>query len=455
MKIINPASEEVICDIETDTALSVKEKFEKLRKGQQAWKQLSVSDRLQPIIRFGELVQQNIDTLSQILTGETGKPLWQSVNEIKGAQNRIDHLKANAEKWLAEEIITTEGNTVEKIAYEPLGVIANISAWNFPYNVGYNVFLYALIAGNAVMYKPSEFATLTGLQFKKLLREAGVSSDVFECITGTGAVGQILLDTPLDGYFFTGSYKTGLYIATQAATKLVPVQLELGGKDPLYVTDDVPDIRQAAANAAEGAFYNNGQSCCAIERIYVHEDIYERFLNYFLNEIVSYKVGNPDDPDTFIGPLTRNQQIDVILSQVEDALNKGATLQTGGKRLEKTGYYLAPTVLTEVDHTMDVMKEESFGPVIGIQKVKDDEEAIALMKDTRYGLTAAVFSKNQKRAEHILGKMNTGTVYWNCCDRVSPNVPWSGRKHSGMGNTLSYSGIRAFVHPKAWHLRQE
>jgi acyl-CoA reductase-like NAD-dependent aldehyde dehydrogenase len=455
MKIVNPATEEVIKDIQADDRSYVKDKFKKLKKGQLGWKQTPVAGRLQCIVRFGELVNDNLDALSKILTAETGKPLWQSVNEIKGAQNRIEHLKDNAKKWLAEETIISEGATVEKIVYEPLGVIANISAWNFPYNVGYNVFLYALVAGNAVLYKPSEYSTLTGLQLRELLWKAGVPTDVFECVIGDGKAGQMLLDLDIDGYYFTGSYQTGKHIAGQVASRLVPVQLELGGKDPLYIADDVSDIQKAAANAAEGAFYNNGQSCCAVERIYVHENIYNDFLKVFVDVAKSYKIGKPDEPDTYIGPLTRREQRNLILEQVKDAVGKGAKVITGGQRVEGKGYYLEPTVLTDVNHSMKIMKEESFGPVIGIQKVKDDEEAIALMADTEYGLTAAVFSSNEQRADKIFGELNTGTVYWNCCDRVSPYVPWSGRKHSGIGSTLSYSGIRAFVRPKAYHLRQE
>jgi len=403
-------------------------------------------------VNFGELIKENQDELAKILTSETGKPLWQSKNEIRGAQNRVEHLKFNAEKWLQEEFIV-EGDTSEKIMYEPLGIIGNISAWNYPYNVGYNIFLYALAGGNAVLYKPSEYATLTGLKFREFLWKADIPNNVFECAIGDGSVGNMLLETDLDGYFFTGSYKTGKYIAEQVASKLVPVQLELGGKDPLYIAEDVPDIKQAAINAAEGAFYNNGQSCCAVERIYVHEDIYDQFLKEFVEEVKRYKIGDPMEEGTFIGPLTRLPQVDIIIGQISDAVAKGAKVLTGGKKIDRKGYYMEPTVLSEVNHDMLIMKEESFGPVIGIQKVKSDEEASTLMQDTDYGLTSAVFSSNQGRAEKILSQMNTGTVYWNCCDRVSPNVPWSGRKNSGLGSTLSYQGIRAFVQPKSFHLR--
>ncbi|MCC5930066.1 MAG: aldehyde dehydrogenase family protein [Cyclobacteriaceae bacterium] len=454
MEIINPATEEVIARIDTDSPMDVQQKIEKLRKGQKEWAKQAIADRLEIIQRFGQRVQDQIDDLAGILTSETGKPLQQAYNEIKGANNRIVHLMAHAEKALAPEYLVTAGATLEHIVYEPLGLIANISAWNYPYNVGYNVFLYALVAGNAVCYKPSEYASLTGLKFRDLLYESGLPENVFECFTGGPATGEELLKAPLNGYFFTGSYATGKYIAERVAEKLVPVQLELGGKDPLYVANDVANVQQAAINAAEGAFYNTGQSCCAVERIYVHGDIFDEFLKAFVTEVKGYKTGSPLENDTFIGPLTRRQQRDVILEQVQDALNKGAILETGGKALEGKGYFMEPTVLTRVDHSMRIMREESFGPVIGIQKVKDDEEALRLMQDTEYGLTAAIYSSSYERAELLMKEIDAGTVYWNCCDRVSPEVPWSGRKHSGLGSTLSTVGIRAFTQPKAYHKRQ-
>lgn len=453
MNVINPATEEIIANLKTDSKSSLGQKLQLLKAGQKSWRKVEIKDRLSIIKKFGELVKSRHEELAEILTCETGKPIKQARGEILGSLNRFSHISQNAEKWLSEELMTT-GQTTERIVYEPLGVIANISAWNFPYNVGFNVFLYALVSGNAVLYKPSEFASLTGLKFKELLHEAGISKDVFEIAIGSGEVGQYLLEENFEGYFFTGSYKTGLHIANTVAYKLVPMQLELGGKDPLYIMDDVTDIRQSAINAAEGAFYNNGQSCCAVERIYVHENIYDEFLQFFIEEVKTYQLGDPKEEDTFIGSLTREQQIKVILDQIEEAVQKGAKIELGGDRVNRKGYFLNPTVLTNVDHSMNVMKEESFGPVIGIQKVKSDQEAVELMNDTDYGLTSAVFSSDQVRAKEVLDQMDTGTVYWNCCDRVSPNVPWSGRKHSGLGSTLSYTGIRAFTQPKAYHWRK-
>src|SRR5690554_230330 len=350
MKIFNPATGQEIATLVADTEQTIKIKLARLREGQRDWKKVSLSDRLACIVRFGEIVQANVEELAALLTSETGKPLKQSLNEIRGAHNRITHLQQNAEKWLKEELIATNGATREHIVYEPLGVIANISAWNFPYNVGYNIFLYALVGGNAVCYKPSEYASLTGLKFREYLWAADVPEDVFECVIGSREVGEMLLEADLDGYFFTGSYATGKYIAQKVAHKLVPVQLELGGKDPLYIMDDVPDVKQAAINAAEGAFYNNGQSCCAVERIYVQEGIFEEFIECFIEEVASYKLGEPTKKDTFIGPLTRGAQVEVLESQVRDAVKKGAFVALGGQRVKGEGYYFEPTVLTEVNH---------------------------------------------------------------------------------------------------------
>jgi acyl-CoA reductase-like NAD-dependent aldehyde dehydrogenase len=352
-------------------------------------------------------------------------------------------------------MMTDENGMQEKITYEPLGVIANISAWNYPYLVGVNVIIPALLGGNSVMYKPSEFATLTGLEIERLLKEAGVPKNVFQVAVGGGNIGSILLDLPFNGYFFTGSYKTGKYIYEKVASKMVPCQCELGGKDPLYVADDVSDIKSVAASTADGAFYNNGQSCCAVERIYVHEKIYDKYVDEFIKEVSSFKKGLPTEDGVYIGPLTRKAQLETVQQQIKDAQDKGAKILTGGKKFEGKGFYLEPTVITNVNHEMQVMKEESFGPVIGIMKVSSDEEAVKLMKDTEFGLTASVYSSDKNRAEKILKQVDAGTGYWNCCDRVSAALPWSGRKHSGFGATLSHAGLRAFVKPKAYHLRKE
>jgi acyl-CoA reductase-like NAD-dependent aldehyde dehydrogenase len=285
------------------------------------------------------------------------------------------------------------------------------------------------------------------------LKKAGVPDDVFMVGLGGAVTGKALLELPFDGYFFTGSYKTGTYIYETVAKKMVPCQCELGGKDPLYIADDIIDVASVAAGTADGAFYNNGQSCCSVERIYVHEKIYDQYVEAFVKEVNSWKMGAPEEEGVYIGPLTRKSQLDFLQAQIKDATDKGAKILTGGKAVPGKGYFFEPTVLVNVDHGMSVMKEESFGPVIGIMKVKDDKEAIALMNDTDYGLTAGVYCTEKHRAAAILQDMDAGTAYWNCCDRVSAALPWSGRNHSGFGATLSHAGIRAFTNPKAYHLK--
>lgn len=454
MKIINPATEELIKEVKEENESSLRRKWGLLKVAQPKWETVDLKDRVAIIRKFSSLLESNIELLASILTSEVGKPLQQSANEVKGARARIKWLTENAEKYLSEEWMKTGDNPEEKIVYEPLGVICNISAWNYPWLVGVNVFIPALLAGNTVMYKPSEYATLTGLEIKRLLLEAGVPDDAFQVAVGGASVGEILLQLPFDGYFFTGSYETGRYIYETLASKMVPVQCELGGKDPLYVADDVLDVKSVAAATADGAFYNNGQSCCAVERIYVHEKVYDQYIEEFVKEVQSWKIGKPNEEGVYIGPLTREAQLEVLEGQVFEATSKGAKLVTGGKRIEGKGYYFEPTVLTNVTNDMAVMQEESFGPIIGIKKVKDDDEAITLMQDTEYGLTASVYSSSQQRAEKILKEINAGTGYWNCCDRVSAAVPWSGRKHSGFGSTLSHAGLRAFTRPKAYHLKK-
>lgn len=454
MKIINPATEEVIKDITEDSREDLMTKFRTLKSAQTHWSAVALSQRVEILKDFSRHLEENIDALAKTLTSEVGKPLQQSRNEIKGAQARIKWLTDNAARYLSDEVMTLADGLEERISYEPLGVICNISAWNYPYLVGVNVFVPALLAGNTVMYKPSEFATLTGLEIGKLLKKSGVHEGAFQIATGGKDTGSALLDMPFDGYFFTGSYKTGKYIYEKVAPKMVPCQCELGGKDPLYVADDISDVASVAAATADGAFYNNGQSCCAVERIYVHEKIYDQYVESFRKEVASWKKGEPTQEGTYFGPVTRKEQLSVLENQIQDAVNKGARVELGGRRADGKGFYFEPTVLTNVDHEMEVMREESFGPVIGIMKVKNDNEAISLMKDTEYGLTASVYSSDQSRAEKILREIDAGTGYWNCCDRVSAAVPWSGRKHSGFGSTLSHLGLRAFVKPKAYHFRR-
>jgi acyl-CoA reductase-like NAD-dependent aldehyde dehydrogenase len=454
MKIFNPATGTLITDIPEDGAFAVRRKYERARAAQPAWASNSVRKRLETIRAFRDCITARHETLARTLTQEVGKPIVQSRNELNGLLKRIDFFLAEAARALRDEKVFADDkeHLEERISHEPLGVIANISAWNYPYFVGSNVFVPALLAGNAVLYKPSEFATLTGQHVAEMLHTAGVPADVFITVIGGGKTGAALLRQPIDGVFFTGSYATGARIGAAAGRNMTKVQLELGGKDPVYVCEDV-DVKSAAASLADGAFYNTGQSCCSVERIYVDARIHDAFVEAFLAEVKSYKIGDPMNESTYIGAITRRPQLDVLKRQVVDARRKGAKLRTGGNVIKGKGNWFEPTVFVDVDHRMALMRDESFGPIIGIQKVSSDEEAVALMNDTPYGLTAGVYTPDEKRARRILSRVRAGSAYWNCCDRVSPRLPWSGVGHSGIGLTLSTYGIQTFTRPKAWHLR--
>ena len=458
LKVMNPATGKVVTTLPADDARSVRAKYEAARAAQPAWAALPLQTRLAALRRFRTALVNETEALAVTLTTEVGKPITQSRNEVKGVLGRIDFFLSATPRVLRDEVVATFKDAAnrwmtERITQGPLGVVANISAWNYPYFVGANVFVPALLTGNAVLYKPSEFATLTGLALARLLHASGVPTEVFAPLVGGGDVGTAIVRQPVDGLFFTGSYATGRKIARRVAGRMIRLQLELGGKDPVYVCEDVGDVSQTAKALAEGAFYNAGQSCCSVERIYVHQRIFPRFMAAFVKEVKSYKIGDPARASTFIGPLARAPQLDVLEAQVADAVRKGARVLVGGRRLKRAGHYFAPTVLVDVDHTMTIMQDESFGPAIGVMPVGSDDEAVTLMNDTPYGLTAGVYTPDEKRAELILARVHSGSAYWNCCDRVSPRLPWSGWGQSGMGLTLSRAGILSFTRPRAWHLQ--
>jgi acyl-CoA reductase-like NAD-dependent aldehyde dehydrogenase len=452
LSVTDPATGAVIATLPGDDPDAIAARYRRARAAQPQWAALPLAHRLAAIARFRELVIRDTEALARVLTAEMGKPIAQSRNELKGVIPRIDFFLAETARTLGDRAVFADDRIEERISREPLGVVANISAWNYPWFVGSNVFVPALLAGNSVLYKASEFAALTGREIARLLHEAGVPEDVFVPVTGAGDAGAALLEQPVDGVFFTGSVATGRKIAAAMRGRMTRLQLELGGKDPVYVCEDV-DVARAAAGIADGAFYNTGQSCCSVERVYVHERIFAPFLDAFVAEVKNFKAGDPADETTYIGPLARAAQLEVLEAQVDDARAKGARVLLGGSRMPGRGNWFAPTVLVDVDHSMAVMRDESFGPLIGLMPVAGDAEAVALMNDTEYGLTAGVYTADRARAERVLAGMHSGSVYWNCCDRVSPRLPWSGVGASGIGLTLSTAGIEAFTRPKAWHLR--
>ena len=453
LKIHNPANGALLAEPNADDAASVAAKAAAARAVQPAWARVPLAEKLAVLQRFRAGVVAELDALAHTLTLEMGKPITQARNELNGLLPRIDFFLEQTESSIRDEHVFDGGGMHEQITHIPLGVLANISAWNYPWFVGCNVIVPALLTGNVVLYKPSEHATLTGQHITRLLHAAGVPAAVMQCLVGAGEVGGALLAQRLDGVFFTGSHATGVRIAQAVAPKLLKLQLELGGKDPVYVRADA-DPLAAAEGLADGAMYNTGQSCCSVERIYVHESLHDAFVERFVATVKGMRMGDPLQGETYIGAVTRAPQLAVLQAQVDDAVAKGAVLHCGGRSRPGPGNWFEPTVLTGVNHTMELMREESFGPIIGIQKVRGDDEALALMNDTRYGLTAGVYTRDGARARELLAQVNAGTVYWNCCDRVSPRLPWSGHGDSGVGLTLSTYGIQAFTRLKAWHLRQ-
>ncbi|NBQ87098.1 MAG: aldehyde dehydrogenase family protein [Betaproteobacteria bacterium] len=409
LTITNPATGATLQSLPADTPTTVATKAQTARAAQAAWAAVPLSQRKDCISRFRAGVVRDLETLAQVMTRETGKPIKMSRNELNGLLGRIDFFLAQVEPTVATETVFDEGGMTEQIGHVPLGVVANISAWNYPWFVGCNVILPALLTGNAVLYKPSEHATLTGLEITRLLHEAGVPREVMVCLVGAGEVGAALLAQHIDGVFFTGSHATGQRIAQAVAGRMLKLQLELGGKDPTYVCDDA-DPKAAAESLADGAMYNTGQSCCSVERIYVHAKIHDAFVAHFVETVRGYKRGDPMAEDTYIGAITRAPQLDVLDAQVADAKAKGAKLLIGGQRGAGPGNWFDATVFSGVNHGMELMREESFGPIIGIQKVASDDEAIRLMNDTRYGLTAGVYTPDEARARRLLAQVNAGSV---------------------------------------------
>ena len=452
LDVRNPATGELVRSVAVTEGTEIAQKVARARRSQPEWARRTYDERAATLRAFRSLLAEEGDAFAAVTTSEMGKPIRQARAEVEAVLDRIDWNLDHVASVLAPLTVTAPapGTTGERITHEPVGVVAHVSAWNYPYFVGLNSIVPALLTGNAVLYKPSEYATLTGLRLIDALHRAGVPVDVIQLVVGGGSAGAALVNADIDMVCFTGSYPTGRRVAAAAAERLVRVQLELGGKDGAYVADDV-DIESAALGVAEGAFYNAGQSCSALERVYVHEAIYNRFVDAFVEAVAAYRVGDPNEPATDVGPLTRPGQLDVLDAQVADAVQRGAKILCGGRRIDRPGNWFELTVLVDVDREMLLMQEETFGPVIGVQRVRDDAEATVALADTHSGLGAAVFSADRERALRILAGLDTGNAYWNTSDRSSVRLPWAGRRQSGLGVSMSESGIRALLREKAWH----
>jgi acyl-CoA reductase-like NAD-dependent aldehyde dehydrogenase len=451
LEVRNPATGALIRTVAVAEEGEVRQKVGRAREARRAWSARPYDERAGLVREFASVLAAEAEECARITTAEVGKPIRQSRREIEAAQERIAWNVEHVGSLIAPRTVVAEGAVRERVTYEPVGLVAHVSAWNYPYFVALNTLVPALLAGNAVLYKPSEHATLTGLRIVDCMHRAGIPVDVVQAVVGGGAAGASLVAADVDMVCFTGSYATGRRVAQAVADRLVRLQLELGGKDAAYVADDV-DAEAAALAVAEGACYNGGQSCSALERVYVHDAVADAFVAALVEVVRAYRVGDPADEATDVGPLARAAQLDVLEAQIADAVARGARVVCGGRRIDRPGNWFEPTVVVDVPATSSLVREESFGPVVPVARVRDDDEALARMDDTEFGLGAAVFTRDRARAERMLAALDVGNAYWNTSDRSCVRLPWAGRRHSGTGVSMSESGVRQFVREKAWHL---
>ena len=426
------------------------------RSAQKEWRKLSVAQRSAYVLKFLDcMLAMNQEVVPEIAE-QMGRPVRYG-GEFRGFEERVRYMVRIAEASLAPTIPDDDRPGFKRmIKREPLGLVFVIAPWNYPFMTAVNTVAPALIAGNAVLLKHASQTILVGERFQKAMDEAGLPKGVFQNIVLThDQTTKLLASGRVDHTNFTGSVAGGQAIEKAAASTFMSLGLELGGKDPAYVRADA-NVAHAIENLVDGAFYNSGQCCCGIERIYVHESHYDRFVDGFVDLTRQYVLGNPLDEKTTLGPMANVRFADWVRKQTVEALAKGAKahIDTAAYSAD-TGNtaYLAPQVLTQVDHSMSVMMEESFGPVVGIMKVKSDEEAIRLMNDSPYGLTAAVWTQDLDAAERIGGEIETGTVFMNRCDYLDPGLTWTGVKETGRGATLSRIGYETLTRPKSFHLR--
>lgn len=455
LQSLNPGSGRVMGEVAAATVGDVGTALRRAHAAQREWAAAGFAERIAVMERAAGLLRERADVLAAVLTAEMGKPLGQARGEVRATAERLIWLARNAEEAAAPREVGVRGGVREMTEYEPLGVVANIGAWNYPYFVASNVLGAALPTGSAVLFKPSEVTPLTGHVLGELLADAGVPEGVFTVLQGGKEIGAALAGSGADGVFFTGSVAAGRSVAAAAAAapRLARVGLELGGKDAAYVRADVEDLAKAAEALADGAMYNSGQSCCSVERIFVHEDVAKEFTDALVAKVRSFVVGDPMKKDTYIGPLALTTQPDFIEGQLAASGGKVVRGAVVHPTLAVSGSYCSPAVVVNPASDSSLMTQESFGPVVAVTSVSSDEEAVAAMDRSDFGLAASVWSADEAAARAVLERLDVGTAYWNCCDRVSPQLPWSGRRSSGVGSTLGHDGLAAMLRPKAYHLR--
>jgi acyl-CoA reductase-like NAD-dependent aldehyde dehydrogenase len=430
--------------------------FDRAVKAQLSWALTTLEQRADYCHRFCDALLRHADEIGLEISWSMGRPISQTPNEVRSCAERARFMIDEAPAGLAAYDPGPKTGFKRYIKRVPLGVVFVIAPWNYPLLTSVNSVIPAIMAGNAVVLKHAAQTQLCAERFAQAFEEAGLPEGVFQYLHVPGSTAeQLVKDTRIAHINFTGSVPVGHAVQRAAADRFISVGLELGGKDPGYVRADA-DIHHAVETLIDGAFFNSGQCCCGIERIYAHESVYNEFVERAVALTNSYRLGDPIRQDTNLGPVVSSKAAGFIRGQVDEAVAQGARalIDTQAFASDKTGTpYMAPQILVDVDHSMRVMSEETFGPVVGIMKVKDDAEAIQLMNDSVYGLTAAIFSRDLAAAERIGDQVETGTVFLNRCDALDPALPWVGVKDTGRGHTLSRWGYETLTRPKSYHLK--
>ena len=421
-----------------------------------SWQRLGVERRAALLTRFVDAFVARRDEIARLLTLQMGRPIAYAPGEVRGFEERARHMIAIAPAALADIDAGPKAGFSRFIRREPLGVVAVVAPWNYPYLTSVNAVVPALLAGNTVVLKHSSQTPLAAEHYAEAMAEAGLPDGVFQHLHLSHAGTERLMRDGRVGFVaFTGSVAGGHAVAAALSGRFAGAGLELGGKDPAYVRADA-DLAHAVENLVDGAYFNSGQSCCGIERIYVHRRLYDGFVAGCVDLIGKYRLGDPRDAATTLGPMVRTSAADLVRRHVAEAVAAGASALIDPKAFPaaRDGTpYLAPQLLVGVDHSMAVMTEESFGPVVGVMPVDSDEEAVRLMNDSDYGLTAAIWTADAEAAVHIGDRLETGTVFMNRCDYLDPALAWTGVKNSGRGCTLSQVGFEHLTRPKSFHLR--
>ena len=435
---------------EIDTVLA------KATQAQAAWRQVSLAERAALCKRFVDAFVAKTSEIASELSWQMGRPVSAAAGEVRGFEERARYMIEIAAQALADVQTQPKAGFTRFVRREPLGVVLTIAAWNYPYLIAVNSVVPAIMAGNAVVLKHSSQTPLCAERFDQCFGEADLPEGVFQVLhLDHASTERAIADARVNFVAFTGSVEGGHAIQRAASSRFIGTGLELGGKDPAYVRPDV-NLAHAIENLVDGSFFNSGQSCCAIERIYVHEKVYNQFVEGFVELTKQYRLGNPLDPETNLGPLVRTKAADFVRVQTEEATRAGARALIDPALFAANAPgtpYLAPQVLVDVNHRMRVMSEETFGPVVGIMKVRSDDDAVALMNDSPYGLTASIWTQDEAAAIAIGDRVETGTWFMNRCDYLDPALAWVGVKDSGRGCTLSSIGYEHLTRPKSFHLR--